>query len=249
MWEQWMVSRNRAIDSIIRKRFSWLAPYCMEILHLFITTFILISLHDMFYVRRWYHVWIYGMPKKWKRNEVVFHVKYMSDYKGLIQALFDSELSKITRNTIIIIIIIITISPLFVIIKTQQLPSLSWHSGSLYLVPAVHCLSTEPVLRFPILSVQFRVLCVQIVTGWWRRYCVRSRRNALSVGMLLWRTWKDTPCILMYVPYILYSSVSTPTKAQRIYIYIYINILCIVSTATCFDTSASSSGSVILLLY
>jgi len=41
-----------------------------------------------------------------------------------------------------------------------------------------------------------------------------------------------------------YSLVSTPTNAQRIYVY---NILCTVSTATYFDVSASSLGILVLL--
>jgi hypothetical protein len=55
-------------------------------------------------------------------------------------------------------------------------------------------------------------------------------------------------CILMYLPCITYSLLFTPTKAQHIYIYTYINnILYNISTATRFNTSASSSGSFILL--
>jgi hypothetical protein len=49
--------------------------------------------------------------------------------------------------------------------------------------------------------------------------------------------------ILMYVPCILYSLLSRPTNAQCIYIKIFY----IIST-TCFTASASSSGSLILLL-
>ena len=51
--------------------------------------------------------------------------------------------------------------------------------------------------------------------------------------------------ILMYEPCILYSLLSRPTNAQYIYMFIY---LCIVSTPTCFNASASSSGILILLL-
>ena len=63
-------------------------------------------------------------------------------------------------------------------------------------------------------------------------------------------TFADTclSVVLMYVPCVLYSLLSRPTNAQHIRVcvcvcvYIYINnILFIVSAATCFDASASSS--------
>ena len=49
----------------------------------------------------------------------------------------------------------------------------------------------------------------------------------------------------MYVPCILYNLLSKPTNAQHIYIN---NILHIVSIPTCFNASASSSGSLNLVL-
>jgi len=49
----------------------------------------------------------------------------------------------------------------------------------------------------------------------------------------------------MHVPCILYSLLSRSTNAQHIYIN---NILYIISTPTYFNASASSSGSLILLL-
>jgi len=50
--------------------------------------------------------------------------------------------------------------------------------------------------------------------------------------------------VLMYVPCILYGSLSRPTNAQHIYTYIYIyinNILYFLSTFGCFDPLTSSS--------
>ena len=55
----------------------------------------------------------------------------------------------------------------------------------------------------------------------------------------------------MYVMYILYSLLSRPTNEQHthiIYIYIYINYVLYISTPTCFIASASSSGSLNLVL-
>jgi len=55
--------------------------------------------------------------------------------------------------------------------------------------------------------------------------------------------------IVMYVPCILYSLLSRPTNAQHTSIYVYINnILYNVSTPTCFNASASSSGCLNLVL-
>ena len=66
MWKQCMVSRNWWFDAIVCQRFSWLAPYYLEILLVFITILYYdLLLNDMFYIRRWYHVWIYGMLNKW----------------------------------------------------------------------------------------------------------------------------------------------------------------------------------------
>jgi len=47
----------------------------------------------------------------------------------------------------------------------------------------------------------------------------------------------------MYVACILYNLLSRPTNAQ----HVYINILYIVSTPTCFDAFALTSGSLVLL--
>ena len=66
------------------------------------------------------------------------------------------------------------------------------------------------------------------------RICMKFR-----MGGILW-----TLSVINKVYYIL----SRPTHAQHICVYIYINnILCNVSTATCFNTSESSSGCLILL--
>jgi len=61
---------------------------------------------------------------------------------------------------------------------------------------------------------------------------------------------RNVLCILMYLLCIMYSLLSRPTNAQLIYIYIYIyinNISHYVSNPTCFNASASSLGSLILL--
>ena len=60
-------------------------------------------------------------------------------------------------------------------------------------------------------------------------------------------------CTLMYVPCNFYSFLSRPTNHniyKYIYIYIYINnVLHIVNIPTCFDTSATTSDTLFLLLY
>ena len=57
---------------------------------------------------------------------------------------------------------------------------------------------------------------------------------------------RNVLCILMYILCIMYSLLSRPTNAQHIYIYIN-NISHYVSSPTCFNATASSSGSLILL--